>query len=134
MDISSFDDLLQAARQQPEPQRLLFVFAHAELPDNATPEQQAAFEAGHGGALAPTVCVDKTPDELSSFAVFAEESSQFSLDWVIVFAASLPGRHGKAPSSDDAQGALEQMVESIKVGAIDAFIPFNRQGQPVRLG
>ncbi len=30
MDISSFDDLLQAARLQPEPQRLLFVFAAVE--------------------------------------------------------------------------------------------------------
>jgi hypothetical protein len=28
MNISSFDDLLRAAQQQPEPQRLLFVFAN----------------------------------------------------------------------------------------------------------
>ena len=27
MEIASFDDLLHAARAQPEPQRLLFVFA-----------------------------------------------------------------------------------------------------------
>jgi hypothetical protein len=32
MDISRFDELLQAARAQPEPQRLLFVFAGAEKP------------------------------------------------------------------------------------------------------
>ena len=36
MDISNFDDLLRAARTQPEPQRLLFVFARAVLPDNST--------------------------------------------------------------------------------------------------
>ena len=35
MYISSFDDLLQAARLQPEPQRLLFVFAAVELPADA---------------------------------------------------------------------------------------------------
>ena len=35
MNIASFDDLLVAARQQPEPQRLLFVFAGVELPDDA---------------------------------------------------------------------------------------------------
>ena len=51
MEISSFDDLLQAACRQPQPQRLLFVFAGAELPDDATPAQQADFAAGHGGAL-----------------------------------------------------------------------------------
>jgi hypothetical protein len=37
MNISSFDDLLRAAREQSEPQRLLFVFANAVLPDDSTP-------------------------------------------------------------------------------------------------
>ncbi len=53
MDISSFDDLLHAARLQPEPQRLLFVFVGVELPDDATPAQRARFEQGQGGALVP---------------------------------------------------------------------------------
>lgn len=134
VDISSFDDLLAAARQQAQPQRLLFAFAHAELPDDASPEQRAAFEAGHGGALVPSVCVDKTLDELSSFEAFAEESRQFSLDWVIVFAASLSGRDGQPPSAAEAEAPLQKMVASIKAGDIGAFIPFNRQGEPVRLG
>ena len=51
MDISSFDGLLQAARMQPEPQRLLFVFAAVELPDDATPAQRARFEAGQGAEV-----------------------------------------------------------------------------------
>ena len=38
MNISSFDDLLTLARQQPTPQRLLFVFAGIELPADSTPE------------------------------------------------------------------------------------------------
>ena len=36
MNITNFDDLLQAAAMQHEPQRLLFVFAGKELPDDAT--------------------------------------------------------------------------------------------------
>ena len=35
MDITSFDDLLAAARQQADPPRLLFTFAVAELPPEA---------------------------------------------------------------------------------------------------
>ena len=37
LNIASFEDFLRAARQQPEPQRLLFVFTGAELPKAARP-------------------------------------------------------------------------------------------------
>ena len=40
-----------AAREQAEPQWLLFVFATA-LPDESMPEQRVHFAAGAGGALA----------------------------------------------------------------------------------
>jgi hypothetical protein len=68
MNISSFDDLLQAAMQQAQPQRLLFVFASADLPADSTEEQRARFQAGEGGALVPVMCVDKAPDELKNLA------------------------------------------------------------------
>ena len=135
MEIASFDDLLRAAHAQPEPQRLLFVFADAELPDDATPAQRAQFEAGHGGALVPRMCVDKSPHELDSFDTLVREAGQFDTgDWSMVFAAALPGTPHHAPTSADAVEPLQAMVEAIRAGAIDNFIPFNRQGEPVRLG
>ena len=137
MEIASFDDLLHAARMQPEPQRLLFVFAAAELPDDASPAQRARFEAGQGGALVPLMCVDKTPQELASFSALVEEAQQFTApghDWAMVFAAALPGTLNQAPTSADAEAPLQRMVDAIKGGAHGAYIPFNRQGQPVRLG
>jgi len=133
VEISSFDDLLRAARSQPEPQRLLFVFAGAELPEDCTPEQRARFEAGQGGALTPMMSVDKSPAELESFAALAAESRQFGRDWVIVFVASLSGRGGREPSSADAGQSLERMIASIKAGAVAAFLPFDRNGDPVLL-
>ena len=133
MNISSFDDLVRAARGQPEPQRLLFVFTGAVLPEDSTPEQRADFEAGHGGALAPLMSVDKTPEALSTFAALVEESSGFDADWAIVFVASLPGRNGKAPTSNEADQSLQRMIESIKTGSFGSYIPFDRQGQPVLL-
>jgi len=131
MNISNFDDLLRAARGEPEPQRLLFVFAHAVLPDDSTPEQRARFEAGEGGALAPLMAVDKTPEELGTFTALVEESRQFGHDWAIVFVASLPGRGGRAPTSKEADQPLQRMIESIKAGSFGSFIPFDRQGQPI---
>jgi len=133
MNISNFDDLLRAAREQPEPQRLLFVFANAALPDDSTPEQRARYQAGQGGALIPLMSVDKTPDELGTFAALVEESGGFGHDWAIVFVASLSGRGGRAPTSEEADRSLQRMIESIKAGSIGSFIPFDRRGEPVLL-
>lgn len=126
MNITHFDDLLKAARQQSEPQRLLLVFANAELPEGSTPQEAAKFEAGQGGALVPLMCVDKTPDELVSFASLAKEASQFGQPWVMVFAAAMAdGRDAEAP--------LQRMVEDIKRGALGNYIPFNTRGDAVQL-
>lgn len=134
MKISTFDDLLQAARAQPEPQRLLFVFAGIELPDDATPAQRADFEAGQGGALVPLMCADKLPQELPSFATLVAESAQFGKSWGMVFAAALSGKRQGAPTSADAEEPLQRMVEAIKRGEFGAYIPFDPQGQAVQLG
>ena len=137
MDITSFDDLLQAARAQKEPQRLLFVFANVELPDDATPAQRTRFAAGQGGTLTPLMCVDKLPDELVSFEALVQEAAQFVLpdqDWGLVFAAALSGSGYQAPSSEATEAALEHMVEAIKLGQIGGYIPFDRHGVPVQLG
>jgi hypothetical protein len=133
MDISSFDDLLQAARQQSQPQRLLFVFAQAELPDDSSASQRENFLAGQGGALVPLMCADKTPEELHSFVDLVKESLEFGKPWTIVFAAAMSGSGGVAPSSEAAEKQLEKMVAAIKAGTLGTFIPFDRQGQPVML-
>lgn len=135
MDISNFDDLLAAARAQPQPlpQRLLMVFAAIELPDDATPAERAAFEKGQGGALVPQMCVDKSPDELSSFEQLKEEAAGFGQPWGMVFAAAMSGSAGKPPTSADADAPLQKMVESIRQGRIQNFIPFDPQGRAVLL-
>lgn len=134
MMLASFDDLLRAARQQPQPQRLLFVFAGASLPADADSSQRDSFSAGQGGELAPLMCVDKTPEELSSFSALVEESRQFGQEWAIVFVAAMDGRNGRAPSSEEAAVPLQRMVEAIKVGSIAAFMPFDCNGHPVQFG
>ena len=59
--LESFANLIAAAHVQAEPQRLLFVFAVAELPRDASAAERARFEGGKGGTLAPVLCVDKRP-------------------------------------------------------------------------
>ena len=137
MQIQHFDDLLRAARAQPEPQRLLMVFVGTELPEGASSEQRARFAQGEGGALVPLMCVDKLPEELESFDALVRESQQFGQPgqpWRLVFTAALSGTAAQAPSDDDADKVLRRMVEAVKTGAFSAYLPFNRDGQPVRLG
>ena len=133
MSLRDFSGLLQAARMQPEPQRLLLVFASAELPADATAEEKQRFERGEGGALAPASCVDKSPDEILDFAMLAEESRQTGIDWDILFVAAMPGRGGHAPSSDEASQPLQLMVEAIKGGRIGDFLAVDRNGELVQL-
>lgn len=133
MNISTFNDLLLAAQQQSEPQRLLFVFAGADLPKDSTEAQRERFMAGQGGALVPLMYVDKLPEELGTFDDLKEESKVFGKEWSIVFVAAMSGIAGKAPSSEAAEKVMQQMVESIKSGSLSAFIPFNQDGETVHL-
>ncbi|WP_328187613.1 ribonucleotide reductase subunit alpha [Marinobacter sp. OP 3.4] len=131
--IASYTDLMQAVQEQPEPQRLLFVFCRAELPDDASAEEKAAFGRGEGGALAPVVCVDKAPVEVRDFCSLVAESRETGQDWDLVFVAAMAGRGGIAPSSDEAQQPLTMMVESIRLGQVSGYLPLDREGKAVDL-
>ncbi|PXX93742.1 ribonucleotide reductase subunit alpha [Marinobacter vulgaris] len=132
--ISSYTDLLKAADAEPEPQRLLFVFCRAELPDDASEAERAGFANGEGGALTPVVCVDKAPEEVSNFEALVDESRQTGQAWDVVFVAAMSGRGGTAPSSDEAQQPLTMMVESIRLGHVGNYLPLDSKGQAVALG
>ncbi len=133
MSLENFDDLLAESRRQPEPQRLLLVFAQAELPPDASDAEREAFERGEGGALAPSVCVDKLPEEIGSFSVLVDEADTIGVNWDVLFVAAMGGRGGHAPNSDEAVQPLRMMVEQIKGGRIARFLCVDRQGQLVQL-
>ncbi len=133
MTISNFDDLLLAACEQPQGQRLLLVFASAELPDDATPQQRAEFAQGEGGTLVPAMCVDKTPDEIGNFERLAHEASQFGPRWQVVFVSTLAGRGTHPPPSQAAEPMLERMVEAIQLGSFANMIAFDPTGQAISL-
>ncbi|MGM0571166.1 ribonucleotide reductase subunit alpha [Marinobacter sp.] len=131
--IASYTDLMQAVQEQPEPQRLLFVFCRAELPDDASDEEKAAFDRGEGGALTPVICVDKAPAEVAAFSSLVEESRETGQAWDVVFVAAMSGRGGIEPSSDEAQQPLTMMVESIRMGHIGGYLPLDQGGEAVDL-
>jgi hypothetical protein len=131
MEIATFEDLLSAARQQDEPQRLLFVFTAAELDPDSTEAQRRDFAAGRGGALVPIMTADKSTDALTDFASLAQESQQFDKPWAVVFVAALSGRGGVAPSDADVEQVLTRMTDAVRAGELAGFIPFDREGHTV---
>ena len=133
MHIRNYSDLIAAAQAQPEPQRLLFVFARAELPEGATEEQRALFEQGEGGALAPVLCVDKTPEEVTRFQTLIDESALTGMSWDVAFVSAMSGRGGIAPNSDEAEQPLRMMTEQIQAGIVSQFIAIDRSGQLLQL-
>jgi hypothetical protein len=48
--------------------------------------------------------------------------------------AGLSGRNGCAPTSNEADQSLQRMIDAIKTGAFGAFMPFDRQGNPLLIG
>ena len=132
MNISSYEDLLKAAKQQPEPQRLLFVFTQPELPEGYTQVQIDRFHAGKGGVLTPKMCTDKALDELGDFSDLVTESRQTGQDWKIVFVACLAGRAGVMPSTEEAQEPLKKMVDAINNGAISHYLAYDQDGNQVQ--
>lgn len=130
--LSDFGDLLRAASSQHEPQRLMFVFARKQLADHATPTQRLRFECNEGAWLEPCLCVDKSPEEIVSFAALAAESERTGVEWDLVFVSSLSGRGGVAPNSDEAHQPLRFMVTAINEGRVEDMAVFDRAGRPIR--
>ena len=129
MSISNFADLMAAAVEQPHPQRLLFMFAKAELPSGNTLAQKPASENQQGGELRAVMCVDKLPEELSDFEHLVAESKHTGKSWDVVFVTSMSGQGGVAPSSDAASRPLDMMVESLRNGNIGNYLAFNQAGE-----
>jgi hypothetical protein len=135
INITDYESLLLAAKNQSEPQRLLFVFLKASLPKDHKNEEAVRFHSGQGGQLQPIMCVDKTLSELGVFSDLVAESERMEQDWQIVLVACLSGRNGVVPSSDDATQPLTMMLQTVENGGdLSKYMAFNRDGTPVQFG
>ena len=121
MPITAYASLLRSARNQEQPQRLLFTFTQAQ-----------AQPGGQGRSLTPGMCADKLPDELGSFEALEEESKQMQTHWDVVFVAGLAGSAGQPPAPHDCEAPLRAMVTAIEQGRIDSLLAFDRSGDLLR--
>ena len=120
--VSNFQSLIDAANQQSQPQRLLFLFAKAEKEESKNSNQER-------GTLSPLMCVDKLPEELTTFS---DEADNISPEWDFMLAVGLSGQNGVAPTSDEAEPFLNQMIDNLKAGQdLTQYVVFDREDNPV---
>lgn len=129
IEITDFKSLLEVGRQQIDPQRFLFVFLQASLPDEYNAADEQRFHAGQGGELKAIMCVDKDLAELTSFANLVSESEQMEQDWSMVLVACLGGMNGMTPTAEDAEQPLKMMVQTVQNGGdLTKYLAFDKQG------
>ena len=128
-DITNYETLLTVGKQQADPQRFLFVFLQASLPDDHDELDKQRFHSGKGGELRAIMCVDKGLEELTDFSDLVTESEQMGQDWIMVLIACLSGRNGMLPTSEEAEQPLKMMVQAVQNGGdLSKYLAFDKQG------
>ncbi len=126
--IKLFKDLLKITSEQDQPQRLMFLFANAESknPKKSKKHQQ--------GTISPVMCVDKLPQDLSTFANLVKEADSIEKNWNFVFIASLSGQGGVAPTEDETEPFLNKMANDVETGNnVGRYVIFDRDENPIEL-
>lgn len=123
-----YQELLEMANNQEQPQRLLFLFA---LPEGNNPKKSKKHQKGH---LKPVMCVDKLPAEVSSFAELIKEADSIEDNWQFVFISGLSGDNNQAPTTEDAEPYLNRMTSDLMTGQnIARYLVLDREGQPIEM-
>ncbi len=125
---SMFKEVLQMTTQQEQPQRLLFLFAQ---PEGHNPKKSKKHAKGQ---VQPVMCVDKLPEELSTFDNLVKEADSITKDWQFVFIAGLSGHDGVAPSADDAEPYLNKMSNDLADGQdLGRYVILDRSETPIEM-
>lgn len=126
--IANFDELLKITKSQSNPQRLLLLFANAE---SVNPKKSKKHQKG---TISPLMCVDKLPEEITSFTALVQEADSINKAWNFIFIASLSGEEGQAPSSEDAEQFLNKMTNDVETGnGVGRYVVFDREENPIEI-
>ena len=126
--MKTFKELLKLTHEQEQPQRLMFLFANAESTNAKKSKKHQK------GTILPVMCVDKLPEELTTFAALKAEADTIEESWNFVFIASLSGENGMTPSEDDAEPFLNKMVNDVQTGNnVGRYVIYDRGENPIEL-
>lgn len=133
MEIANYREFLQLVKTRPEPQRLLFVFTDAQLPDDASEHEREQFREREGAALTPILCGDRLATEMEGFSSLCREVEVTGRQWEVLFVSSITRGDGAMPTVADVEQFMKVMLEAIKQGKVSRFAAFNRDGELLRI-
>jgi len=117
--------MVDAAEAQDQPQRLLIMLAKSEI-------ETSDKEEGMSGTITPVICVDKTPDEITTFEDFVSEADSINSDWDMMFIAGLAGENNEMPTPEEADPVLNKMVNNLMSGQdLSSYLVLDRNEDPV---
>lgn len=120
--MSQFENLVTQAKSSNEPQRILFLFAKAT---NMFDPKETSYKSGTIDAV---MCVDKSPNELSTFKALAGEADQQTKNWNFVFTSSIVGVNNQEPTDNEIDEALKRMSNMFANGDdLSQFIVWDRE-------
>ncbi|MBT3981130.1 MAG: ribonucleotide reductase subunit alpha [Bacteriovoracaceae bacterium] len=124
--MSQFNELLEKAKNMPQRQRLLFLFAKStDMLDNSK-------NSHHSGTIDPVMCVDKRPEELTDFSALVDEADGLTKSWNFIFVSSLSGKEGNDPSNEEVDLYLQRMSNGLAYGEdLSKYLVWNRQEQVI---
>lgn len=108
--MKNFDEILKAAHNETQPQRLLLLFA------KASPMKGPQKTSHQSGTIVPVMCVDKLPEEIASFDALLREADSITTQWDFVLVGSISGKDGAPPSSEEADPHLHKMSNDLANG------------------
>ncbi|MCP1673539.1 hypothetical protein J2T57_000631 [Natronocella acetinitrilica] len=133
MQITSFDDLKTAGLAEPEPQRLLILLLRADPGPDGKAVTRKGVTRGRG-TLTPVMATDLELTPRLNLAAIIEEADSLGEPWQLMMVSSLGGRNGHMPTTEDAGGYLEGMVQAVREGHdLSRYAVFDRAGSPVKL-
>lgn len=126
MSIRNFSDLVETARKENQPNRLLFLFAKTE-------KMRGQQKTKHNsGTINPVMCVDKGPEELTSFEALLKEADSLSPNWDLVLIGALAGKNGLPPSNEEIDSQLHKMSNHLASGGdLSRYAVLDRAERPV---
>lgn len=121
--MSQFIELINQAKSDPQRQRFLFLFAKAT---NLMEEKDRG--SYNSGTIESVMCVDKSPEELTTFNSLVEEADGQTKKWDFIFASTISGKGDNDPLPQEVDSALHKMSNAFSNGEdLSQYVVWDRE-------